>query len=882
MPPIDAAHLRALIVAYRKADDRRTTLAVSTEPEWAGPELLHGPGPPARVVACRSPLAVREALVNHGDRTDELLVLLTPCSGSELGLDVRARLVKGDVLPLDPFASVLGLFGATVLDPLLVVQRWLIEDLIALAPPGGWADRKPLGGVIDVDLAWRTWHEARLGLVDPPSTVADVLALGRRPGLGVALSGLPAEQRERVSERWSGGAAGPIPVLVDLLAAGRGGDLVALGLVADVLWAVTDDATMATHQHVGRARLEEEFGRDRLDRRAAEKWADDSVAAVEADPNAPAVLDAAQQILASADASSLAVLSDTLPLGFDQRLAALGLALAAGDLARSEEALALVRRHRHTARRAHRLAMAEAAVRLLRRSQLDPPVAPTSFPAAAAAYAAQGAWVEEARRLLTEGDHVPEAADAYTALADAATAEQLRVSRHFAKLLGEWSASEPICDGRIVPLERVLGEIVAPIARVAPVLVVVCDGMSLAVGHALMRDVVHEGWAAAAPDHSDGWPVGVAALPTVTEVSRTTLLAGRRAVGGQAEERDGFGSHPALRAASSPAHPPVLIHKAGLVAPSGVALPDPVRQMVADPDQRVVGVVVNSVDDHLARGDQVRVGWDLVSLRPLPWLLDAAAEAGRVVVITADHGHVLQGPASVARSRPGGGERWRIPPPPPEEDEVEIAGPRVLLGGGRVVLPADDTLRYGGYKHGYHGGATPEEVLVPVEVLARRLPEGWSHRPVAAPPWWSEELAPEFSPRPTPPPPAPPQARPPASPTLFDEPTPSRATKSGGWVDALLAAPGFVAHRQRARLPRPLSDDRLRGYLEAIDANGGTIPLTALAGRTGEPRDTLRMALTLVQRLLNLDGAAVLTVRADETVVLNRELAELQFEIGGR
>ena len=45
-------------------------------------------------------------------------------------------------------------------------------------------------------------------------------------------------------------------------------------------------------------------------------------------------------------------------------------------------------------------------------------------------------------------------------------------------------------------------------------------------------------------------------------------------------------------------------------------------------------------------------------------------------------------------------------------------------------------------------------------------------------------------------------------------------------------------------------------FLDLIDANGGTIPLAALSARTGEPPDTLRMALTLVQRLVNLDGAS--------------------------
>jgi hypothetical protein len=98
-------------------------------------------------------------------------------------------------------------------------------------------------------------------------------------------------------------------------------------------------------------------------------------------------------------------------------------------------------------------------------------------------------------------------------------------------------------------------------------------------------------------------------------------------------------------------------------------------------------------------------------------------------------------------------------------------------------------------------------------------------------------------------------------------------------VDALLVAPTFATAQRRARLPRPIADERLRRYLEAIEQNGGSIPLAALSERTGEPADALRIALALVQRLLNVDGAGVLTVRADGTIELNRELLLVQFEL---
>lgn len=879
MPTADPAQVRAMVAAYGAADERPRALVLDAEPTWAGPEVIDGDGTAIRVVPCPSPLAVRAALVDHRE-AEQILVVLTPCRSGELGLDVRTRLVKGNVLPLDPFSSVLAVFQARVLDPQLAAERWLIDDLVALAPSGGWADRVPLGGVLDIDHAWRTWYAARLQLEDEPSSLAEILRLGMDTSLGAAVAELGDDRRQHLGTRWAATLGPAAPVLVDLLAAGAGGNLAALGLVAGLLWAPADDSVLAETQLLGRARLERWFGRDRLDARAAAEWA---AAATELLDGSPHVLDAADRVLVDEDLTPLAALSDHLHRGFELRLQALGRAIDAGSLDDATDVLRSLEQHVLARRRSPRVQAAEAAVRLLRRgtSPIDPP---TTFAAAAAAYTRDWAFVDEALLVLREGDSLPELSVAYARLSEAIAAERTAAGTTFTHLLAEWSAAEPVTDHRIVPLERLLDEIVAPVAAAAPVLLVVCDGMSLPVAHELLRDLIDEHWAPAAPADRDTWPVGVALLPTVTDVSRASLLAGRRTRGGQAEERSGFTTHPALRATSAADRPPVLFHKAALVGPTGTALADDVRAAVADPDQRVVGVVVNSVDDHLARGDQVRVAWNLDTLGPLTWLLDAAAEAGRIVVLTADHGHVLHPEDAVSRPTAGGGERWREASAPAGDGEIEIAGPRVLTADGRVVLPSDDRLRYGGYKHGYHGGATPEEVLIPVEVLARRLPDGWVHRPLEVPSWWSDSVPVRAVATPTRVMSGRTAAA--AQPSLFDPPPttapapPEGATEST-WVDRLLDSPAFQEHRTRVRLPRPVADDRLRNYLATIDANGGSIPLGALSASTGEPPDTLRMALSLVQRLVNLDGAEILAVRSEGLVELNRQLAELQFGIDG-
>jgi len=742
MPTADLARLRGLVAA-NPPDERRRVLAVRAEPVWAGPESFGAGTATVRVTTSRSPLAVRQAMAASAGRPDEVLVVLTSCSGAELGLDVRYRLVRGDVLSLDPFASLRALFGARVLDPQLVEQRWLVDDLLDLAPEGGWPG--PLGGVLDADHAWRVWEQARLGLEATPEGIAGLLALGDRPALAGTLDRLSAPARAALAARWRAGRPEPAGLMVDLLAAGRGPDLVALGLVAGVLWAATDDPALASAQTVARARLEALLGRHRLDHRAASAW---SCAAVEElDDRRLSPLDqrdVAEQLLRDADATELAVLSEVLPGGFAARLARLGRAVPAVDIPAAEAACDALEAHRLAARRSHQVSAARAALRLTRRGHpvvLAGPVG-SAAPAASLAeaveeYLADGSWVQTAVRHLDDGSQDPGVAAAYAALDATVAADAAVRQRRFAELLADWSRGDPPPDPRLVPVEALLATVAAPVATAAPLLVMVCDGMGLAVAHDLLDDLSHEGWAQIAPEGAPGWPAGIATLPTVTEASRTSLLRGRLVVGGQAQERDGFASHPELRAVSSPDRPPVLFHKAGLVGSAGTALAAEAQAAIAEPTQRVVGVVVNSVDDHLARGDQVRVDWKLAALRPLGWLLDAAADAGRLVLLTADHGHVLDAGRSRYRPPPGdgsnravGGERWRVAPPAAGDDEVELSGPRVLLGGGRVILPTDDRLRYGGTKHGYHGGATPEEVVVPVAVLGRHLPPaGITSRP---------------------------------------------------------------------------------------------------------------------------------------------------------
>ena len=124
-----------------------------------------------------------------------------------------------------------------------------------------------------------------------------------------------------------------------------------------------------------------------------------------------------------------------------------------------------------------------------------------------------------------------------------------------------------------------------------------------------------------------------------------------------------------------------------------------------------------------------RVGapWNAASVHRLLDLLTVARESDRLVVLASDHGHVHER-GSRLESDASGGVRWRCSPRLADDNEVELTGPRVLLGEGRIVAAWNEKLRYGPIRNGYHGGASAQEIVIPLAVLAREelALDGWA------------------------------------------------------------------------------------------------------------------------------------------------------------
>jgi hypothetical protein len=322
----------------------------------------------------------------------------------------------------------------------------------------------------------------------------------------------------------------------------------------------------------------------------------------------------------------------------------------------------------------------------------------------------------------------------------------------------------------------------------------------------------------------------------------------------------------------------VLFHKIALQEAADASLAANVREAIASPQKRVVGVVVNAVDDHLLKGGQLDLRWTRDEIMVLPPLLYEARSARRVVVLLGDHGHLLDHQTEARPRSTGvppvgsqhrrdacateGGERWRPDDGRPAEGELAVQGPRVLLGEGhRLIAPWNERFRYGARKNGYHGGLTPQEMVIPIAVLASaelRLP-GWAETPDPTPDWWDDTPA--------------------ATPAPVAAPAEAAAPTKPDWVAALLACPLFVEQKRLGGRTVP-ADEVFARLLAALDGAGGKTTATTLARRLQTALFRLRGLLAVVQRVLNVDGYAVLgRDEASDTVELNRDLLLRQFDL---
>ncbi|MEJ3741681.1 BREX-2 system phosphatase PglZ [Actinomycetes bacterium KLBMP 9797] len=863
---------------------------VRAAPQWPhDPHLTLDTGRQVTVSPCVSPLALWDRIAGHDGQTP--LALLTDLDVHEVGAGVLSRVWQQKIETVEPWDLICHEFGASGLEGELLDGEWawVAEALLDARPSQGWT---PVGGgTLGLDTALRQLAAVRLGLEQLSATgddldIALLLRWSTVPGLPEALWSLRDVERDGLV-RWLcrqlGSAANAI---FGLAAARHAADALPLGLVCQAVWAdAGEDAVRA------RGRIEHWFAgpvgdhaisalasaacdltTDLLDQRVTEADSNHGDARMLVDQ----VLARAEELLTQFGARDAAGRGDLLPSGVEARLTVLARAisdrLAGGDLAAAEKALSCLEAHRLARRDRPRLDRARAALRLLRWLSADCPP-PVSVADGINRQVSEWAWVDRALAEVWLGDdRHSQLAATYTALYRQASQRRKRLDATFASKLAAWTAAGP-SDGPDEPLlvEDLLATVLAPAGRkgAKPALFVVLDGMSAAVAVELAEQIARDGWSEYDPVGS-GEPSRrgvVAALPTVTRVSRTSLFAGALRVGDQDTEQRAFAAHPWWRNGK-----PVLFHK----EPTSTNVVAAITS-----DYPVVAVVINTVDEALGPGREAEeAGWDLSRLGPLRTLLRHARNAGRAVIITSDHGHILDRGGQLRTQDEPAKARYREGRAPVGEGEIELTGPRVINQGQRIVALWDTDVRYRNRKAGYHGGASLAEVTIPLLAYVPRgaqPPSGWAAVDARPPRWWDESPAPAgvVTPAKRPAPKGRPSTtRVARGDALFDLP---ELASSPSLADAVLATDVFAA--QHRLTPRRIDLRKIRSVLVTLEESGGVAPLAVVAERAGEPQHRATGFLTLLQRIFNLDGFEVLALVDDgRTVRLN--LARLREQFG--
>jgi len=840
-------------------------LLLGAQPRWDGPATLSVEGRTVHVRPGVSPLAV---LSEYADLPDgDFLVILTDRTEQDLGEAVMLRAHGRAVERPDDWNAVAEMTGALTIDPALRrLGRWPAVALLEHRPARGWPVAP--AGVLTADHALTNLLAHLLGEPLPAQLDAiHLVELVSRVDTRAAWAAVDGELRGHLT-RWAADVFGPQARMALTAAASTPVSVVAIGLAMDVLWPPRA-RDVAEAQISARTRIERYIGGAPV--QADHAWAlardarDIALRMDDADdPELRNILTQAESLLRDLGWAEGLANSDILPSGRTARIEFLAAAIDAhlagrGDRKAVEDALALVVGHKLADRDPREVEAARMATRLVRWLGCEHPT-PASLGESLHLQADDGGWADRALATVWTGSAIPAVAAAYRRLAERAAAERATRDDLAAGQLAAAGADDDVPSG-VVPVERLLADVVHPIQAKAPVLLVVLDGMSLRVATELTQNVLDLGWTELVPGETGRRAVALSVLPSVTAYSRTSLLTGGLRAGTQATEKSRF---PALM------HGP-LFHKDDLRAPAGSLLPQAVEDAIANTANRVVGVVLNTIDDALDRSDPSGTTWTADAVKHLVPLLQRAHEAGRIVVITADHGHVVERRLGVQRSHPGAANaRYRPDGGPVADDEVLVTGPRVLTEGHRVVLAVSERLRYGPLKAGYHGGAAPAEAVVPVVLL---VPSGvdetsWRLAPPQAPSWWEsgsptaavEVTVPDV-----------------AQPDLFTEPTTPAGWRPGA---ALVASPTY--RQQRTLAGRVVvTDPAVIALVDALAA-AGSRRLTAAQAATALSVPLTRVGLALGQaaKLLNVEGYPVLSIDpATGGVALDELLLTEQYGI---
>lgn len=854
---------------------------------WKGPEHLEVAGEDHQVIACVSDLQIREAL-SQLESQDRPGILLCSFDSTRLGEDVLARLAKRRIYHPQLEEMLCELFSARLVDGRVLTCKPLVDALIRGASESAYIPAA--GGVLDLDSAWKALLRNVLKRDVSEVTFLDLLRWTTQPSTRAALLGMNQEVRGAFAHWLAPATSDAARQLFRVFETEIGNDLVAMGLLFGLLG--TTEKRAPADAKAASARLEQYFGNEMVSAGARQVWfqAAESILKSLTETEvfqAKDVLHNLDRLIERVRLSEHASLSNFSPKGLEQRLAeAADLLLGAqqsgaNDFQKVREALDNALQHALAPSEGLRVRRLQMALRLAVWRNSTELKTDRTFSQLVHDYYTEGGFIDWARNTIAESDPNPRVKECLHLALQRADDAWSAFEAAFIQRLQQWTEQ----DGELQQVERiedVLEDVVATVAKARPALLIVLDGMSMAVFRELMADVLRRNWVETTLGTTQVRPV-VATVPSITEISRRALLRGSLNSSREGSEKTDFAKNEKLIAKMGSAAKPQLFLKGDLLEAGRPGLSSNVTEAITNTRCRLVGVVVNAIDDTLGSADQTSYAWSLDQITPLHELMQLAAEAGRVVVLTSDHGHVLDGGSDLIKQPwDESGDRHRRAGGSLVEGELEFKGTRIraAIGADSVVVLGKQRARYQGKRRGYHGGVAPSEMIVPCVILRNigtSVTEEWMDLPPYEPEWWSLRVAVQGIE---------------SKPSAKADKSPRATKPQGELFEARVAAPVTAdwikrffdseVYQQQSRqtVRGALPVKQLKGFLVLMDERNGRLLRGALAQQLELPLLRVDGLIQNYRRLFNVDGYDVLSYdQGSETVALNIQLLKSQFQL---
>jgi hypothetical protein len=246
------SQIKAQVAAIRQKFPHARVIGIRAQGRWTGEKVRQDGEQVYAIHQCDSPLAMRLALRDetNGDATK---ILITGLDDTDISDDIRIRLTKRKLFPIDSWQIIRSFFQAHAVDPRLTRQGWIADALLNVTSPDLCTPAP--GGFLDAEIVWPILLGRIIGLSAERPDLQALLRWSADAQNAARFRAATPEFRDAAIE-WLSGLAGPAAaaVLQCVLLNDRP-DALPVGLAAGVL--IHADAAGRLERSAGK--LEERF-----------------------------------------------------------------------------------------------------------------------------------------------------------------------------------------------------------------------------------------------------------------------------------------------------------------------------------------------------------------------------------------------------------------------------------------------------------------------------------------------------------------------------------------------------------------------------------------------------------------------------------------------